>query len=115
MITYLAKGGFKLIKLFTLETFEIAKSDFITHCLFTTQFLLDNKIYIFQTDCPCKTVSIPPEETSNEVHPFQKFIFEPISVRRVFDLSTFIVTYIADIRGPADAISEFNGTVRRSL
>lgn len=97
-----------------------AKSDLINHCLSKKKkesFCLMRKftLIIFQTECPCKTISIPHEETSNEVHPYQRLIFEPISVRRVFDMTTFTVTYIADIRGPADAISKFNGTVRRSL
>lgn len=97
-----------------------AKSDLINHCLSKKKkesfcLIIKFTLIIFQTECPCKTISIPHEETSNEVHPYQRLIFEPISVRRVFDMTTFTVTYIADIRGPADAISKFNGTVRRSL
>lgn len=97
-----------------------AKSDLINHCLSKKKkesfcLIIKFTLIIFQTECPCKTISIPHEETSNEVHPYQRLIFEPISVRRVFDMTTFTVTFIADIRGPADAISKFNGTVRRSL
>lgn len=97
-----------------------AKSDLINHCLSKKKkesfcLIIKFTLIIFQTECPCKTISIPHEETSNEVHPYQRLIFEPISVRRVFDMTTFTVTYIADIRGPTDAISKFNGTVRRSV
>lgn len=97
-----------------------AKSDLINHCLSKKKkesfcLIIKFTLIIFQTECPCTTISIPHEETSNEVHPYQRLIFEPISVRRVFDMTTFTVTYIADIRGPADATSKFNGTVRRSL
>ena len=65
-----------------------------------------------QSDCPCLTDS-PLVPTEHEIRALENAAFEPISVRRIFDMNAFTVTYIGDIRGPADAVSEFNGTLRR--
>ncbi|XP_062581392.1 uncharacterized protein LOC134243183 [Saccostrea cucullata] len=47
--------------------------------------------------------------TYKEIRPYGKVDFQPLSVTKEFDTSTFTVTYTAKIQGPKDSVSPFNG------